>query len=74
MIPLMEGPGGGGGVVHNTSLGSWTNPLEVGSHYREPQLQFGENYSYLFIWDQTFVNLDVETVLLITVIYTDNTI
>ena len=37
------------------------HPLEVVSRYRDPQLQVGENYSYLFIISETkpFANLDV---------------
>ena len=34
-------------------------PLEVVSRYRDPQLQVGENYSYLFNLKPTFANLDV---------------
>ena len=35
------------------------NPLEAVPRYHDSQLQVGENYSYLFIWDTTFANFDV---------------
>ena len=37
------------------------HPLEVVSRYRDPQLQVGEKYTFLFIWDQMFSNIDVST-------------
>ena len=44
------------GIWHALTLTSYTaelnnlifHPLEVVSHYRDSQLQVGENYSYLF--------------------------
>ena len=33
--------------------------LEVVSRYRDPQLQVGENYSYLFNLKRNILNLDV---------------
>ena len=37
-------------------------PVKVVSCYRDPQLQVGENYLYLFIY--SFANLDVKTLIL----------
>ena len=43
-----------------------TKESQVVSRCRDPQLQVGKNYSYLFksiLWDQTFANLDFHFVL-----------